>query len=167
MICFEPRDSGINSMLGQMMWFRRFCECHGIAHDFAVDLDRSPRNIVTQSVHDLLLGPQPRLNLRLDFDETLGLNAFVWAVRSGSFSPKGKRIRVLAGVPRDPSEPGLWLSHAFQLHCLDSGFLSDRYPYWAADLSDLCSAGELARSGVVSAPGPVPERLFVHMRLGD
>lgn len=61
MIFFEPGDSGINSMLGQMMWFRRFCDGHGIAHDFAVDLDRSPRNIVTQSVHDLLLGPQPRL----------------------------------------------------------------------------------------------------------
>jgi hypothetical protein len=167
MIYFQPGDSGINSMLGQMMWFKRFVAGHNIDFDFAVDLDHSPRNYVTTSIHNLLFGPRLRQNTNIDFDESIGLNAFFEQVRTGKFRLNGRKLRILAGDIKNPAEPGLWRSHAFQLHCLEKGFLADRYPYWVEDLSEFTREGELADSGRISAPGQQARLLFAHLRLGD
>jgi hypothetical protein len=167
MIYFQPGDSGINSMLGQMMWFKRFADGHGIDFDFAVDLDHSPRNHVTKSIHDLLLGPRLRRNTAIEFDESLYLNAFFAQVKAGTFRPNGRKLRILAGEIGNPAEPGLWRSHAFQLHCLEKGLLADRYPYWVEDLSEFTAEGELARSGRVVPPGRPARLQFAHLRLGD
>lgn len=171
MIYFHLGDSGINSMLGQMMWFKRFAVGHGIDHgidfDFAVGLDHSPRNYVTTSIHDLLFGPRLRQNAGDDFDESIGLNAFFEQVRTGKFRLNGRKLRVFAGEINNPAEPGLWRSHAFQLHYPEKGFLAERYPYWVEDLSEFTGEGELVRSGHISAPGQQARLLFAHLRLGD
>ncbi len=167
MIYFQPGASGINSMLGQVMWFKRFAVGHGIDFDVAMDLDQSPRNSVTSSIHDLLFGARLRQNYYRDYDESMGLNAFFEQVRIGKFRLNGRKLRVVAGMDNNPCEPGLWRSHVFQFHCLEKGFLSDRYPFWMEDLSEFTCEGELAVGRRISTPGQEPRLLLAHLRLGD
>lgn len=167
MVCFEPADSGINSILGQMMWFKRFCTGHGIDFEFGLDLDHSRRNSVTSSIHELFFGRNLKRKAVEDFDETIGLNAFFRDVVSGRFRLAGKKVRVVSGENNNPGEPGLWRSHAFHLHCLERGFLADRFPYWAEDLSEFMRDGAIARSGRLAPAGRKSKALLTHLRLGD
>lgn len=96
MICFEPADSGINSILGQMMWFKRFATGYGLDFEFALDLDKSRRNNVTLGVHELFFGSDLKPKDPGEFDETIGLNTFFRQVVAGGFKLAGRKIRIIS-----------------------------------------------------------------------
>jgi len=170
MIFFQPGDSGINAMLGQIMWFKRFCRGYGLDFDIAFDLDQSRRNTVTESIHELIFSGNVKENINRSFDEVIGLSIFFQRVLDGEKFLR-RDILVLGGINRETGEPGLWRFHAFQLHCLDMGFLLDRFPYWYVDLRDYTEQGMLAKQGLVTMPSNDSLRhgtsCFAHMRLGD
>lgn len=165
MIYFKPAYSGINSILGQAMWFKRFCDGHAVEFDLALDLDDAKRNRITESVHSLLFGEGIRANLRRNFTETIGIQTFFERVTRGTLSGTGD-ILVEAGLA-NPPDPGIWRFHAFQLHCLEQGLLSDTYPRWATGLQAWTREGRLAADTAAAAGDARPPVCLVHLRLGD
>ncbi|KAF5041336.1 hypothetical protein DSECCO2_524050 [anaerobic digester metagenome] len=167
MIFFQPADAGINSILGQMMWFKRFCRGHKLDFDYALDLDDSKRNIASKGLHTLFFDEQLKCNLHREVAETIGLNDFFYRVLKGVFDTT-RDVRVFAGTLGNVTEPGLWRLPEFQLHCLEQGFLSSRFPYWETSLEEWTCHGEIAKAGKGCAlTGRTPRTCLVHLRIGD
>lgn len=163
MIYFQPADTGINAILGQMMWFKRFCDGHSIAFDYIVDLDKSARNRVTNSIQALFFGD--RLTGSIVDARVMPLTSFFIEVALNDKDFRGEDVIVYAGDYRNKENPGLWRFHEFQLHCLQNGFLSDTYPYWAIGLEDWTCHGSLKHREEETHSGK--ESCLVHMRIGD
>ncbi len=168
MIFFRPSDSGLNSMLGQVMWFKRFCDGCGLDFDVAVDLDASPRNRAEGALHRLFFDEAPRENLRRTFDDRISLREFFNSAISGAGVRPARDILVDAGLKDGAGGGNVWTLHEFQLHCLRNGFLSDRFPYWAAPLDRWTRRGALAQAGGSESRDKAASSLcLIHSRIGD
>ena len=153
-------------MLGQMMWFKRFCDGEGLAFDFAVDFDSTHRNRSSVSVHRLLFSEQLRANLELRFTKRFLLTEFFAAVRTGAFSNSDGPMLITAVDSSNSGENNVWRMNAFQLHCLRKGYLSERFPYWGCSLENWTKHGALWCE-TPSLRDESPERCLIHLRLGD
>ncbi len=151
-------------MLGQMMWFKRFCCGLNIEFDFAFDMDASDRNRHANNIHQLFFGEGVRENLRQPYDELICLRTFFERATSGSYSSRNSIILVDPLVDKTLNVVNAWGFHAFQHYCLEKGFLGDVFPYWASDLTSWTAEGALAH--VDACPNDRPTCL-IHMRHGD
>lgn len=153
-------------MLGQLMWFKRFCDGAQIEFDFAVDLDDGSRNRHQQDLHTLFFSEQVRDNLSRSFDERINLRVFWERAVRGDISPSDA-ILVDSAIGDTPWANNAWHLHAFQLHCLRNGYLSDAFPYWAVPLDRWTQHGQLAQSENQRTIRGSSNHCLIHVRIGD
>ena len=172
MIYFAPTPSGLHSMLGQMMWFKRHATRQQFDYRIIIDeLVTSKRNIGFQVIFEKLVQFTDKCVLKADVPSnirTLSLQQFhdlFTHQKTNKSEHFANCIELFSDVKIEAKSWGqnYWHDHHIQLQMARNGAIDSIFPFYFCGLEDLLKVND----SLTSKDDNEKPLAVVHMRLGD